>query len=145
MEFITFLLAPIGYAGLTLITVMAWHGRTVPLLSGVTVSIIVLHVLMVWHVRFAWRYSEATRDGLAGFLVFHGALLAIVASTLVAPNVERILLAVGFLVVTFGAIAATAEYEVVRHYRWPVIAIAVAGIIGLLYQPAIALVKRFTN
>ena len=145
MEFITFLLAPIGFAGLAMITVLASHGRTSPALSAAAVTVIVVHVLMVWHVRFGWKFSNATRDGFAGFLVFHAALLAIVASQFVPPAAERVLLIGAFAVVTFGAIAATYEYEVVRNYRWPVIVIALAGGIGILFRPAMTLMNRLAG
>ena len=145
MEFITFLLAPIGYACLALITVLASQGRTLPALSVATVTVIVVHVLMVWHVRFGWKFSAATRDGFAGFLVFHAALLAIVASRFVPPATERVLLIGAFAVVTFGAIAATYEYDVVRNYRWPVIVIALAGGIGILFRPAMILINRLAG
>lgn len=98
MEFITFLLAPIGYACLTLIMVLSVHGRVSPVFSSTTVAIIVVHVLMVWRVPYGWKFSEATRDGFA-----------------------------------------------VRHYRWPVLAIAVAGVMGIAYKPAAALINRFSN
>ena len=145
MEFITFLLAPVGYAGLTLAAVLAVNGRQSPLLLGTTVAVIVLHVFLVWHVRYEWRISEATKSGMAGFALFHGALAAIVLSTMVPPHIARILLTVAFLVVTVGALAATAEYDVVRAYRIPVILLAVAGLLGLAYRPALSFVQRLAN
>jgi hypothetical protein len=143
VEFITFLLAPIGYAGLMAAAVLAVNKRPSPLWLGATVAIIVVHVFLVWHVRYEWQFSEATRNGYTGFALFQGALAAIVLSTAVPAHITRVLLTIAFLVVTVGALAATAEYDVVRAYRIPVIIIAAVGLIGLISPPAWALVKRY--
>jgi hypothetical protein len=145
LKFITFLLAPIGYAGLTAVTVMAAQGQLSTALLRVTVAVIVVHVFMVWHVHYGWQLSEATRNGYVGFVLFHGALASIVASTMAPPHIARILLTAAFLVVTLGALAATAEYEVVRAYRIPVMVLAAVGLIGLVYRPVFALVRRFVG
>ena len=136
LEFLTFLLAPIGYAGLTTVTVMAAYGRMPTLLHRVTAAIIVTHVFMVWHVRYEWQFSEATRNGYGGFALFHGALLAIIASTVVPMRIAEKLLVAAFLTVTLGALVATSRYDVVRAYRIPVIVIAIAGVVGLVYRTA---------
>jgi hypothetical protein len=128
LEFITFLLAPIGYAGLTSTMVMSTRGRWPVLLSWLTAAIVVTHVLMVWHVRYEWQFSEATRNGFAGFAIFHAALAAIVTSLVVDFRMARRLVIGAFVAVTVGAIAATFKYEVVATYRIPVMAMAVAGI-----------------
>jgi hypothetical protein len=145
LKFITFLLAPIGYAGLTAVTVMAAQGQLPTLLLRATVAIILVHVFMVWHVHYGWQFSEATRNGYVGFILFHGALAAIVASAAAPPHIAKILLTVAFLVVTLGALAATAEYEVVRAYRIPVIILAAVGLIGVAYRPVAVLVRRFVG
>jgi hypothetical protein len=134
LEFITFLLALFGYAGLTAVTVMAAGGHVPTRLLRMTAAVIVVHVLMVWHVRYDWQFSEATRNGYAGFALFHGALAAILSSLVTSPPVARRLLTAAFLVVSLGAIAATFKYDVVRHYRVPVLLIAVTGIIMSGYR-----------
>ena len=134
LEFITFLLAPIGYAGLTTTTVMAAHGRRPVALWRLTVLVIVVHVALVWHVRYEWRLSEATRNGYAGFVIFHAALIAIVASLAAESRIARRLVTAAFAAVTVGAIAATFKYDVVANYRIPVIAIALVGVAGLAYS-----------
>jgi hypothetical protein len=145
LEFITFLLAPIGYAGLTTVAGLAVRGRMPLTLLRVTVAIIVLHVFLVWHVRYEWDFSEATRNGYAGFALFHGALAAILVSTVTPLRIARILLTAAFLVVTLGAVAATATYDVVRVYQVPVVLIALLGILALAYRPASAMVKRLSR
>lgn len=132
MEFITFLLAPIGYAGLTLTAVMAARGRLPRVFWRAVVLVIVTHVTLVWHVRYEWQFSEATRNGYPGFLLFHGALAAILASVVSGERAARMLIIGAFAVVTAGAIGATFRYEVVAMYRIPVLALAIAGAAGLL-------------
>ena len=131
LERLTFFLAPVGYAGLTAAMLLAVH-RTTPLsFWRVAAGVIVAHVALVWHVRYGWQLSEATRNGFAGFALFHGALLAIVVSTMSREALRRALLVGAFLAVTLGANAAVYKYDVVAAYRYPVHALAVLGLIGL--------------
>jgi hypothetical protein len=132
-EFITFLLAPIGYAGLTITAVVAARSH-VPLLfwRGVA-TIIVAHVVLVWAVRYEGQVSEATRNGYIGFVLFHGTLAAIVASTVLHERLARPLILASFVTVTIGALAAVFSYEIVANYRIPVALCAILGSIGLIH------------
>jgi hypothetical protein len=132
LEFITFLLAPIGYAGLTLTAVKAASG-TVPraLLRGVA-AVILGHVALVWVVRYGGQLSEATRHGYVGFVLFHSALLAIIASVFVGQQLSRRLIVGAFGVVTVGALGAVFMYDVVAIYRIPVVVCALLGGAGLV-------------
>lgn len=131
LEFITFLLAPIGYAGLTFAAVRAASG-SIPLgVWRAAAAIIVTHVILVWTVRYGGRLSEATRNGYVGFTLFHGALLAILGSLVAGERVARALIIGAFGVVTVGAIGASFRYDVVAAYRIPVVVCAVVGGVGL--------------
>ena len=132
LEFVTFLLAPIGYAGLTFTAVRAADGRSPGTLWRGVVAVILTHVILVWAVRYEGQLSEATRNGYAGFVLFHGALLAILASLVVRERVARLLIIGAFGVVTIGALGAVARYEEVALYRVPVVVCAVAGSAGLV-------------
>jgi hypothetical protein len=132
LEFITFLLAPIAYAGLTLAAVQSARGQLKPVLWRTVVIIIVTHVILVWTVRYEWQFSEATREGYAGFVLFHGALLAIITSLFVGAHTARNLILGAFAIVTLGAVGAVFKFDVVEKYRIPVIVSAIAGIIGLV-------------
>jgi hypothetical protein len=132
VEFVTFLLAPIGYVGLTITAVQAARGPIpVTLLRAVTV-IVLIHVLLVWIVRYDGQLSEATRNGYVGFALFHTTLLAIVASLFVGERLARRLLVAAFGIVTIGALGAVFRYDVVAMYRVPVILCAVLGSAGLV-------------
>ena len=131
-EFITFLLAPIGYLGLMVATVLAAKGRRTIAFRRVVAAVIVTHVILVWTVRYEWQFSEATRNGYAGFVLFHAALLAIVASVFARNELARRFLIAAFGIVTVGALGAVFTYDEVRSYRIPVMAIAVAGLTGLV-------------
>ena len=131
LERLTFFLAFAGYAGLTTTAVAAAHSRLPVVLWRTTMSVIVLHVFLVWTVRYDWQLSAAVRNGYVGFVVFHGALAMIVASVFMADRNASRLVFTAFVVVTLGAIGAVFRYEVVALYRIPVILIAVIGAIGL--------------
>jgi hypothetical protein len=132
LEFVTFLLAPIGYAGLTLSAVKAGGGAVpVSLLRGVA-AVVLGHVTLVWVVRYEGQLSEATRHGYVGFVLFHSALLAIVASVFVAQRLARRLIVGAFGVVTVGALGAVFRYDVVAMYRIPVVVCAIVGSAALV-------------
>ena len=132
LEFITFVLAPIGYAGLTLAALKAARG-SVPLIPSRALAVIILsHVILVWVVRYDGQFSEATRNGYVGFVLFHSALLAIIASVFARERVARRLIITAFGIVTVGALGAVFRYDVVAIYRIPVIACAILGTAGLL-------------
>lgn len=132
LEFVTFLLAPVAYAGLALAAVQAARGRRSPALRRSVAAIALAHVTLVWIVRYDGQLSAATRNGYAGFLLFHAALLAIVASAFVAERVARPLLAAAFGVVTLGAVGAVFLEDVVAIYRIPVMLTAIGGGFGLV-------------
>ena len=131
LERITFLLAVLGYIGLTTTAVLAASGRFPRFAWRAAVLIIVLHVGLVWGGRYQWRLSEATRNGYVGFLVFHGALALIVTSVFVEERVARACAWAAFVIVTVGALGAVFRYDVVAPYRVPVILVAGVGIAGL--------------
>lgn len=125
--FITFLLAIIGYVGLTTVVVRSLrHPMPWMLWRGVAL-IIVVHVAMVWMFRFHGDFSLAVRNGYAGFTMFHAALLIIIVSAFVREHIARRLVQVAFVIVTMGALGASFLYEVVAIYRIPVILCAVVG------------------
>ena len=131
-EFITFLLAPIGYLGLMIAAVRAARRRHTIVFRRMVAAVIVTHVFLVWSVKYGWQLSEATRNGYTGFVLFHAALLAIVASVFVRDRLARRLLVSAFGVVTVGALGAVYLYDEVKAYRIPVIAIALVGLTGLV-------------
>jgi nicotinamide riboside transporter PnuC len=134
LESLTFLLAIVGYAGLTATAVAAAYDRMRPAFWRATVAVIVIHVSLVWTVRYEWQFSEATRNGYAGFLLFHSALLAIAASLLLRARVARWLIWAAFFVVSAGAVGAVFRYDVVARYRIPVMLLAFAGVAGLAWS-----------
>lgn len=131
--FITFLLAMIGYAGLTLVVLLSLRGNVPFLLWRSIAAVISTHVLMVWMFRYGWEFELAVRNGYAGFAMFHAAWMMILVSIAAGRKLARILIQVAFVVVTIGATGATFLYDVVAVYRVPVILCALAGSGGLLW------------
>ncbi len=130
MELLTFGLATAAYASLALDTALAAK-RPV---SIATAALALTHVFLVWHVRFGWSIATATTRGWGGFVVFHAALALIVAAAAApAPWAKRFVFA-AFPVVTVGTVSAVFRYEFVAIWRWPVIAIAIAGAAGLVHR-----------
>jgi hypothetical protein len=131
-ERVTFLLAVAGYAGLTASALLAVRGRLPHWLWRATVAVIVAHVALVWAVRYDWSWAVATRNGYAGAVIFHGALVLVVTSLFVGRRIAARLIALSFGIVTLGALGAVFRYEVVAVYRPVVIGLAAAGAIGLV-------------
>jgi hypothetical protein len=129
---LTFLLAVLGYAGLTLTAILTARGRVPVVLWRVAAAIIVIHVALVWAVRYGWSLAQATRHGYAGFLIFHGALVLIMVSVFV-PARTAALVHVAFAIVSLGALGAVSRYEEVAGYAPVVMALVVAGSIGIVH------------
>jgi hypothetical protein len=127
VETVTFALAMLGFAGLAASAALAAWRRPSLLVALPTSAAIAAHVALVWAFRYGGSLAQATRNGYAGFVIFHAALLAIVASLLVPRRVASWLLLAAFAAVCVGAIGAVFRYNVVAVYRVPVIACALAG------------------
>lgn len=125
--FVTFLLAILGYVGLTALVVLTLRGRRPVVLWRVVVGVIVAHVLMVWAFRYGWDPALSVRNGYAGFAVFHAALALLLASTAAPEPAARRMLHAAFAMVTAGALGAAFIYDDVALYRLPVIACALVG------------------
>ncbi len=132
--FITFLLAMIGYGGLTVVVVLTSLGREIPRrFWWVVTAIIVAHVSMIWAVRYEWDFALAVRNGYPGFVLFHLAFLMILASAFLQERIARILIRTAFVIVTLGAAGATFLYDAVAIYRIPVLLCGAAGIGSLVW------------
>ena len=148
IETITFLAAIIGYAGLTanMVLVAASRHRRVYMLP--VALIVFAHVLLVWQYRYEWEIAQATRNGYAGFLIFHTALLGILYAPLARDRDARRLVAFSFLVAAMGASGAVLRYDEVAVYRLPVF---VCDLVGLgafahwVYGPAKGYLNRFSG
>jgi len=132
--FITFLLAIIGYAGLTITLLLSLKKKIPFLFWRIIAAIILIHVIMVWIYRYEWQFSLAVRNGYTGFIIFHAALMMILISAIVQERITLILIRFSFIVVTMGAVGASFKYDVVAIYRLPVVICALVGIVGLLWM-----------
>lgn len=140
--FVTFLLAMLGYAGLTATTVVGLSRPLPRTFWRATAAVIVVHVAMVWSVRYGFDPALAVRNGWGGFLLFHGALAMILASTVAAERAATVLVRLSFLVVSGGALGAVALYEVVAIYRLPVALCAVVGGLALAHHLLLPRLRR---
>jgi hypothetical protein len=112
---------------LTVAAVRSAAGRVPRALLRATAAVVVVHVALVWTVHYGGAFAQATRNGYAGFTLFHGALLAIVASVFLTDRIARRALIAAFAIVTIGALGAVFQYEIVAAYRLPVAACAITG------------------
>lgn len=128
IEFITFLLAFTGYIGLAMNATLVATDRHSRYYMIPVALIVAVHVLMVWWFRYDWQFAQATRNGYAGFLLFHTALLSIIASPAAGRIWSARMVLFSFLVVTMGATGAVFRYEVVAMYRYPVILVGITGL-----------------
>jgi hypothetical protein len=131
--FVTFLLAIIGYVGLTVILIVSLKGKIPFNIWRIFASIIVIHVIMVWIFRYQWSFSQSVRNGYGGFLIFHSALTLIILSALVKENISKILIRLSFVIVTMGAVGAVFRYDIVAVYKIPVLICAISGSAALFY------------
>ena len=133
IETITFLAAIAGYAGLTANMALIAADRHRRQYMMPVALIVFAHVLMVWHFRYEWEITQATRNGYAGFVIFHAALLGILAAPLAGNRWARRLVACSFLVAAMGASGAVMRYDEVAVYRLPVFVCDLVGLSALAY------------
>lgn len=129
---ITFLLAILGYIGLTVTLIFSLKGKIPFTFWRVVSLIILLHVFMIWTVHYEWNFSTSVRNGYSGFLIFHSALLMNLISTFVNKSIALILIRISSVVVTVGAVGAVFRYESVQFYKLPVIICALVIGVALL-------------
>jgi len=134
LENFTFLLAFLGYLGLSANLVLTARGTCSRPAIALVALVAVAHVYLVWAYRYDWQFAMAVRNGYAGFFIFHSALLSIVTATFVPPAICRSLIALSFLIVSAGASGAVFRYEVVSIYRIPVLLNAGLGLGFLVYN-----------
>ena len=121
---VTFALAAAAYVGLGVSAVLAQRRARFVKLWRLTVVIAAIHVVMVWHVRYSWSLDLAVRNGYAGFVIFHSALLSMLGACIVRRDAARWLILLSFAIVSVGANGAVWRYDVVAIYRVPVAACA---------------------
>ena len=130
--FMTFLMAIIGYVGLTIVVVMTVRDKVWIGLWRVVALIIFAHVLMVWMFRYDWQFHLAVRNGYAGFVIFHLAVVSIFISMFCKRALGQKLIHISFLIVTVGALGASFRYDVVAMYRVAVIGCGLMGGLSLI-------------
>jgi hypothetical protein len=130
-ETLTFALAVAAYGGLAIAAALATRSRQSFGLSAVTAVLVLAHVTLVWHDRFAWDLARATRNGYAGFAVFHAALTCIVLAPWVTVRIASPLTIASFLLVTAGAFGAVFRDAAAARFRVPVLVVGIAGLAAL--------------
>ena len=133
LENVTFLLAFLGYLGLSVNLVLVARGACNRPAIALVALVAVAHVTLVWAYRYDWQIAMAVRNGYAGFLIFHSALMSIVTAAFVPPAICKPLIVLSFLIVSAGASGATFRYDVVSGYRIPVLVNAGFGLGFLIY------------
>jgi hypothetical protein len=129
VEALTFGLAYAAFVLLCVTVGVAARARPVRVPAVATAIVAMAHVALVWHTRYGWSLDAARAGGWAPFLIFHAALVAIVAAAAAPEPWSRRFLYAAFPIVVFGATGAVLRREVVAAYRWPVIAAAAATIL----------------
>jgi hypothetical protein len=132
IERITFLLAFAAFVLLACDAVLAARRRRVRWLSFATAAVAAVHVALVWAFRYEYSFAQATRNGFGGFLLFHAALVSLLAAPEFPAVSARWLTLFAFVAVCIGASGAVFRYEVVAAYRIPVIVCTVASAVGVI-------------
>lgn len=125
----TFGLAMIGYGLLGADLVCQHTRRPCRPLSAAVALVVLCHVVCVWHFRFDWSLASMIEKSLVGALLFHSALLAILAAPLLHHR-RRPITTFAFTLVTVGAVPAPLRYPELGLLMLPVLTIAIASIAG---------------
>lgn len=118
--------------------------RLVPAMAWLALAVIVAHVWLIWNVRFGWRFEVSVRNGPVGFVLFHGALVALVAALpalalrprAAAPEEPLrwpvLALFLAWLAVAGGASGAPLRYPFLDGLIVPVLGLTALGLASLL-------------
>lgn len=128
LDHLTFGLAFAGYLLLAADTLLRVAGREHRTLTVVLALVVAAHVACVWGLRFEWQVERAVDGRLAGFVLFHGALLLIAVAPLTRGRAALGLLAAAFAIVSIGAIGAAFKYDVVAALQIPLLIACAATI-----------------
>ncbi len=130
---ITFGLAYLGYALLCVDVVRRAVGHRGRAWTFVLAAVVTAHVACVWLWRFEGSLQRALDKSIVGFVIFHTALLLILAgSVLRAPWSTRVLVA-AFVVVSSGALPAPFRYDEIRILAIPMFALFVPTVVMLVW------------
>jgi hypothetical protein len=121
-DLVTFGLAYLGYVLLCIRVVARAHGRASRLLALATALVVAAHVACVWTFRFDWSLTRALDKSVAGFVVFHTALLLVLIASLADGRAADRALFAAFAVVSCGALPAPFRYEEIRLLALPMLA-----------------------
>src|SRR5262249_1844485 len=108
-----------------------WKRRRRELLL-VMAAVILVHVGLVWSLRFDWSLTFAWNKGPAGFVIFHAALVLLCGAAVVPDPWSRRAVVAAFPIVSTGGLGATFAYDFVAGYRLPLLA-ALVGTVFLCW------------
>src|SRR5262245_12941177 len=91
--------------------------------------ILTAHVALVWGHRFDGSIEAALAKGIAGFVIFHAAFVAILAAAVAREPWTTRLLVAAFPVASVGAIGAAFKYDYVSGLRIPLFAVLVGTLV----------------
>jgi len=126
---ITFGLAFLGYLLVAANVVLHFRKRPRRELLLVMAAVILVHVGLVWSLRFGWSLTLAWNKGPAGFVIFHAALVLLCGAAVVPDPWSRRLLYTAFPIVSAGGLGATFTYDFVAGYRLPLLAALVGTLL----------------
>lgn len=130
---ITFGLAYLGYLLLCADVVrraFGCRGRAVTLMLA---TVVTAHVACVWIWRFDASLQRALDKSIVGFVIFHTALLLILAGSVLRATWSTRVLVAAFVVVSSGALPAPFRYDEIRILAIPMFALFVPTVVILIW------------
>lgn len=130
---ITFGLAYLGYALLCVDVVRRAVGHRGRAWTFVLSAVVTAHVACIWIWRFDASLQRALDKNLAGFVIFHTALLLVLAGSVLRATWSRRVLVAAFVVVSSGALPAPFRYDEIRILAIPMFALFVPTVVMLIW------------
>ena len=119
----TFGLAFVGFALLATDAARRWHGHRSTTLTRTTALVVLAHVACVWAFRFDLSFAAMWSKSLFGFVLFHTALLLIVAAVFARDPRRDWFVWSAFAIVSAGALPAPFRYPEIAVLQIPVLAV----------------------
>jgi len=131
---VTFGLAFVAFVLLATDAACRWRGHRSAALTRTTALVVAAHVGCVWTFRFDLSFAAMWQKSAFAFVLFHGALLLIVASAFVRDPARDRLVWGAFAMVCIGALPAPFRYPEIAVLQMPMLAVFAAAVTAALWR-----------
>ena len=129
-DHLTFPLAGAGYLLLGADFALRSGGRAFRALTVLLALVVLAHVALVWSDRFDWSLARMLQKSVAGFVLFHAALLLVLAAAVLPRRHGDRCILLAFPIVSAGALPAPFRYPEIGWLKAPLLALFALAVVA---------------